>query len=503
MSSILDPYGSPVATGLFESAQNEYGIRPYWPTQDRDFDQNISSHGISKIRSDAQRLFANNGLIQAACGDKATYAVGRSWLPEFRGADAEWGKAAKDWLVEQWYPICDVAGTDFQTSLYLESLAVDHSGDYFLLLTEHEEGFPAQQLLPANRIGSRDFNNPAVTPSGKLQSGPYAGLTFINGVVKNPFGRPVAFHVLADDPAQDRFVSARDMMQIGDAQWFSQSRYLPSITPGILDLRDAMATKGYEKQAHMLASTIGLLEYNDTGDVDELDPRNRLNRATSADGTKAIVSQINDGGQTRYYRGNSGNKLEAFQFSRPGEGFERLMDRLERASLTAMWPYELVWKPSELGGVNGRMVMARAKRFVADRQDLLAPSAKRRVGYAIAKAIKLGILKPSADWWKWSFTFPADITADYGREAQSDREDYKLGIKNLSAIVGSNGGELSAHLAERERELMAIIESAQRIATSTGIGFDTALSLVQQRSSSGNMPGGLQGTPLDQTQNDV
>jgi hypothetical protein len=249
----------------------------------------------------------------------------------------------------------------------------------------------------------------------------------------------------------------------------------------------------------MIASTLALLEYNEAGEPDADDPFNRLTTTTASDGTK-VSTELIDGGRTRYMRANSGSKIEAFQFSRPGDGFERLMDRLERASLTGVWPYELVWKPSELGGVNGRIIMARANRFVEDRQDLLSVSAQRRIGYAIAKAIKSGTLPASDDWWRWTFTFPAKITGDYGREAQSDREDYKLGFKNLHEVLSAGGKDPVEHMAQREAELVDIIERAKAIADKTGVSFDTALALMQQRSSMANMPGGLFGSPLDESQ---
>ena len=73
-------------------------------------------------------------------------------------------------------------------------------------------------------------------------------------------------------------------------------------------------------------------------------------------------------------------------------------------------------------------------RAVEDRQDLLRPVARRVVGYAVAKAIKEGLLPGNAEWYKWNFTLPARMTADYGRDSNADREDYLAGITNLGDI---------------------------------------------------------------------
>jgi hypothetical protein len=198
---------------------------------------------------------------------------------------------------------------------------------------------------------------------------------------------------------------------------------------------------------------------------------NRLTQSTAGDGS-AVTSTVIDGGQTRYMRANAGNKLEAFQFSRPGDGFERLMDRLERASLTAIWPYELVWNPSSLGGVNGRMVMGRMKRFVSDRQDLLRPVAKRRIGYAVAKAMQAGSLPWSDDWWRWDFGMPPEPTADFGRERREIREDIKFGLVNHSDGIAELGKSPEEHWRARANDIAMRKRIAREVSEATGEEID-------------------------------
>jgi hypothetical protein len=38
------------------------------------------------------------------------YAVGNAWLPTFKGEDKVFGDVIKNWLKDEWYPICNVAG---------------------------------------------------------------------------------------------------------------------------------------------------------------------------------------------------------------------------------------------------------------------------------------------------------------------------------------------------------------------------------------------------------
>lgn len=144
------------------------------------------------------------------------------------------------------------------------------------------------------------------------------------------------------------------------------------------------------------------------------------------------------------------------------------MERLIRnAMLGAGMPPEFYWDPSKIGGASVRMIISKVNRTVADRQDLLRGVARRRVGYAVSKAIKRGILPEyrGADLGgslKWNFTMPPILTADAGYAGQDAREAYKLGMRNLSDILGEAGQSLDEHLDQREREELAIRERMQR-----------------------------------------
>jgi hypothetical protein len=82
---------------------------------------------------------------------------------------------------------------------------------------------------------------------------------------------------------------------------------------------------------------------------------------------------------------------------------------------------------------------------VEDRQDTIYASAIRTVRWAVAKAMKEGILpqpKNESDWWKWGFIMPRKFSVDQGRDAQQRREDLKIGLTNKSIIVSEGGGDL-------------------------------------------------------------
>jgi hypothetical protein len=130
-------------------------------------------------------------------------------------------------------------------------------------------------------------------------------------------------------------------------------------------------------------------------------------------------------------------------------------------------PYEFFWDPSKLSGPAVRQVISKVNRSVSDRQTLLRSVAKRRVGYAVSKAIKLGMLPPYpgsdiGGSLKWEFLYPPTLTIDQGYANQDAREAYKLGMRTLTDILSESGRTVEQMLDEREAEELAIRERMQR-----------------------------------------
>jgi capsid protein len=430
--------------------------------------QEVNQYDWFQLLSDSRKLYCNLGPVTGAIDDKATYAVGRAWNAKFTGTDTEWGKKAEQWVNEEWYPMADARGPmfDFKTDLFLQSVSIDRDGEIYIYLTASPDGWPQIQLLPAHMIGDR--NN----VDGVIKDGPYAGLRCSQGIVTNDVGQAVAYHVLGATPNSDKYISAQDLIQVFDPRWADQVRGFPVFMHALMDLKDLRQIQGYEKIAAELMSSIGLIEWNETGAPD-MSPEAILRGGTQYIGANPMpavtIEQIPGGGNIKYMRGNSGSKIEQLKNDRPSVQLDAFMDRLIRnACVGAGWPFELTWDASKLGGANVRLLIAKAMRAVEDRQDLLRPVAKRCVGYAVAKAIKEGLLEPNAEWYKWRFTMPARMTADYGRESKADLEDYLNGIKTLSDIKGEEGIDLDQHIAEMKEERRKLTEAGLPVPAAPG-----------------------------------
>jgi len=144
------------------------------------------------------------------------------------------------------------------------------------------------------------------------------------------------------------------------------------------------------------------------------------------------------GGTVRYFKSNSGGKIETLVNNRPGNPFLEFHDRLLKSAYAGLnWPYAFYNGHGAGGGTAQRTEIAMAQRSIEDRQDLLFYAAKRIISYAVAKAQKRGDLPQSNDWWKWEFSTPPKLTIDDGRVMKELESAYKLGFKSATEITAA------------------------------------------------------------------
>jgi len=449
---ILDSNGQPAEyqRKLISSSDRYSRSTPWTPDFAQDLDQLFTQNDWRSTVSQSRVIFSNFGVPRGAIFQKADGVVGRAWQPEFKGTDQDFGDAAKEWL-KSWFSVCDVKGNlfDFHTNLWLDSAAIDRDGDVFVLLTETKTGYPQIQHIPAHRVGSR----PKSVRDDILLVGKYRGLRIHNGVIENRAGAPVAYCVLGNIAEEDRYIDAQDIVHIADPQWHNQSRGIPSLSHAILELRKAQTSKEWELVAQMMVSSHALIEYSETGGVDLDDPSISLTGEVTDDDRLAIQSYA--GGMVRHFKSNSGSRLESLDHSRPGDMWETFQDRIIREALAGIpWPVELVWKADGVTGTTIRNIQARARASVEARQDVLRRPAKRIISWAVAKAIKLGVLPASDDWWRWDFTMPPKLSIDPRNDSKTMLDEWKAGAINMTGILQEKGKTHSEHVRERCMEII-------------------------------------------------
>jgi hypothetical protein len=488
MSQILDQYGSPISSRqFFKGSVNGDGRRPSESIRDYDPLRKLLTSRDQRVMSFlCSKLFANNGIIKGTICQKAMYAVGNAWTPVFLGEAKDWGEEVKRILVEQWYPTCDVRGMnfDFRTGLYLDSITIDRDGDCVALLTRSEiTGWPQIQRIPSRQIGQW-YSGGSYSRSGRevVAEGKYKGLFIENGVIMNKSGRPIAYRKLGDEQGQFEDLPENSICHLFDPEWYEQSRGLPLMSASIEEFRDIAQSDEWERMAMLIASQIGIIEYNQTGtDEDPLDPANALGADGEPVTENGLQVKTYADGRVVYMRANSGDKLEQFVNNRPGDDWEKFNDRqIRKAMAGANWPYSMVWKPDGTNGTVQRSDLNKAKMSVADRQSLLDGHAKRMLGYAVSVMMKpeseggLGIIPPYpgrdiGGFLKWGFTKPGKITIDEGKDGKQREANFKIGFTNMTEIVEEIGEKtLEDHYRQRAHEIAMRKRITREVSEETG-----------------------------------
>ncbi len=111
-----------------------------------------------------------------------------------------------------------------------------------------------------------------------------------------------------------------------------------------------------------------------------------------------------------------------------------------------------------------RLVTAKAQRTVEKNQRLVRKMARRIDGYALAKAMKLGLLPlpKGGDWYSWHYQGPRKISVDGGRDAAAGREDYKLGLTTLQELYADRGLHWEDEVEKRISEQRFVLDLAEK-----------------------------------------
>jgi hypothetical protein len=463
--SILNEFGQPYK--FLDSSARRVNRPRYQSPKPQDFDELVSSMDHATVVGRSRKLFSNSGAIRSAIMQKSMYAIGSAWLPQSLSKAKEWKEQAQEFLAK-WYRVADVKGIDFQSVLYLASVAIDRDGDCFVILTETKDKYPAIQLVPSHRVGQRD-------ESPTVAKGPYKGFKITKGIIQNKQGRAIAFRVLGNTEAEDRDISEQDVIQLTDKDYFESVRGIPLFTHAINSFQDMEEATKREMTAMLINSSLAFVESNDFSGVDLDDPNVIID-----DVSNRPTFENFEEGTIKYFRAGSNSKIDPITNARPGVEWREFHDRLTRAALQgANWPVNLLDAMQGATGVESRILLKVAERSVSDRQNLLTPFAQRVITYAISKAVKLGLLSPDQDFYKWTFSRPPFLSIDAGRDATAQREAYKLGLVNLTQICESEGRTLEQHLRERLTEEAVSIKLRAEVEQEHGVNIDPRMVRLQ------------------------
>ena len=432
---------------LFDHQYSQSRFRRPIRSLNQDTSQLIPTGSHQQLVTAGRWLFSNFAPVRGALLEQATYSV-QPFVPQYVGKDKAWGVDAEAWL-KDWHKVVDIQGRcDFEEMLYLALISIKRDGDAGILLTETRGKYPAVQLIPSHRIGSKT--------SGAITSGAYKGKTIHNGVITNANGRAIGYEL-----TNGRRISAGDLALCFFPEWADQGRGLTPLAGVVADLQDVKELRQYELTAQKAQSSISLIEHNENGYADESES---FIEQTIDGGTLDTTVETLEGGAIRYFRAGSGAKIETVESNRPSKNAQDFEATIMRAAFQALeWPYDFSLDPSKIGGAVVRLVAAKAQRTVEKNQRLVRKLARRIDGYGLAKAIKLGLLSmpPGGDWYSWHYQGPRRLTVDAGRDASAAREDYKLGLTTLSELYAERGLHWEDELQKRIDEQRVLLDAAK------------------------------------------
>lgn len=458
---------TPVYAGA--TTDDQYPDRPEMRLDQKDM---VGKMEFRVILNSARHVYNAYPMVKGAIDDIANHTVGNAWNPQSQSRDIVFARVAENWM-RQHSKIVDIRGNPYDLNLDMRVAVITlcRDGEFFINFTSNEAGYPLIQFVEAHRIGNRNF------PDGPITQGLYTGLQCRNGVAYDRVSRPIAYHYLADNIADDQWVPAGRMYHAYDPQWFSQGRGVSPLIYGMLDWLDVHGWRDNEKMAQLMFSSVALIESNETGAPNPLDPSMRLKKTgagTVADPEKKSFFETFRAGQTRYLKFNGAN-LKALENGRPGPNQANFEERVLRGAFRALgWTYEQAIDSSKQGGANVRRDVAQNQNSVTHFQGLVGRPWERIVVYSIAAANALQLMIDTengqpvelpVDWYKWIPQLPQKMTVDYGRDRRVDIEELRVGSRTMIRDIRDHGGDEEQHA----REQVAWWKLKQRIADEEGI----------------------------------
>jgi len=326
---IVDQYGHLIDSYRFRRPSRHAnlggGDRPSESRNLRDLHKIVTKYDRQTLSSASRTLYLNSPLMVGALNQIGIYAVGNAWHPVYKGSDKEGSDAIKNWLKDEWYPICNIAGdiADFTSDLYVDSISMDRDGEVFEYFTASPSGYPQIQQIPSHRIDSGGMAD------GILTSGAYKGYDLYDGIVYFPnTSIPVAYCLCDIEGRFKQYIEKRFILHVFDRYWPEQRRGLPLFYPSLNNLRDIMQSEEWERMNLLSMSSLNYTVENESGGPDMDEPT--YQPATEC-GQLAV--QFLQGGRIMYAKAGAGEKITQHQNFRPGNPWHEFYDMQARQCL--------------------------------------------------------------------------------------------------------------------------------------------------------------------------
>jgi capsid protein len=377
----------------------------------------------------------NYGLYNQILNDTVMYVVGGGMRMQAHCDDAEISREHMDYFYEVSRKL-DITGRfSFEDCQKLITRAWMRDGDTFAAKVRNGRDEARIQLIEAHRVGDpADRDTPDRT---------------WDGVLFGDFGEIVGYFVYRSD-GSSRLMPANTMMHIVDFNSSSASRGTPLLQHSINSLQDideilsaeVRAVKDQSEVTRVLNKAGGFIDDNMAAELGGGD--RCYNGMVEQAGGKLIVLEPNE-------------KLEHQESKRPSQTFNGFIAELQRDVTFGSLPWDFVVDPSKLSGAGVRLAGNKADRFISHVQQMVINQfCIPTYQYIISDGIAKGLIRDDRSWYKCSVITPPSLTVDAGREAQSDREDIKMGLMSRAEYYKTHGTEFYKQIDSIAEEIAYI-----------------------------------------------
>lgn len=443
---ILDQYGQPTRMRFAQAINRNRSTGPVFSQRDASIHKLINSSDRKSLAALSRRVVFNHGVAKETIRQKAAFTVGGAFRPSYTGEDAEAGDLAEAYLEEVFFPNLELSGGTFEWQDFLEMLSkgIDRDGEVFVMLTHHENGDPALLAIPAYMVRSQS--------DSAINGGEDDGARMQDGLILDPStGRVRKYRVWTDD-TNYKDIPAGDMVHLFERDFPEQKRGFPAFAHALSDILNGMESKQLEVLRQLLCSNVFLI--NKGGPA----PRSAdagFELLTDSTNQEAVLSETVSPG-IKYLR--SDESLEMFSQQTPGDVWSSFQERLNNEAVVgAGWSKSMV----SIGSGNSQGTVERAD---VERARLAVKSRSRtlkRGGRAFVTWAMTGEDAPAIQRFNgWTFSDPARLSVDDGREDRARLEAVKAGLLSEEAYQADHGRTLRQHYVSKAKAL----QLAQQIA---------------------------------------
>lgn len=407
----------------------------------------LDRYTLDELTRHSRNLYQNSPLIRGLIERLVTYTVGNGIFPYSASKDAGYAKRANATLKFHSRPVLNSRASwgSFCRQVARETF---RDGNLYALKVENESERRRLQLIRAHNLANKD------------------------GIVKDASGKPTRYY-FKNSQGKSVPYEAEQVIHFALRVYADADMGEPILASAINTARDVEDILAMEKSAVKEASSVTDVIKTASGELD----REAMRKAQYGDGTADPEDR------TDYYRTvfgpgprvlKWGDEFERAAIARPGPAWQGFMDFLSQTLCLAANVPPSILLQIKVGGADTRRDLAAAARAFEILQDEFIPGLQEAAEYFLEGD---GIYNMPADWNSLSWQTPKAITADAGREAQSDREDVKARLLTKREYHGRYGANYLDEEAQEDVEIRETIDRAQRLSAEKGIPFETALFL--------------------------